>query len=246
MAKLTLTSSAELAAERIEGGTSRRFSPDGYSLWIEILDLVPGGGLSWDPAVGDEAVYVVSGQADVVSDGSLVGCCPASGAMIVEQGACVELSAGEEAQVVRFGSAEPVGVNGGGVHVFGARGWGFSGDPKGTHATWFADSSWESTPLTLLRVERATPRSGPAHHHSRDEIIYLLEGSISLGSLEAAPGAILCIPANVRYRITAGPTGYCFLNYRSGPATQVYKRGSAPLPETVAARGGHTTNDRPE
>ena len=247
MAKLSLTPLAEVAAESTAGGTSRRFSPDGYSLWIEVLDLESGGGLTWAPADGDEAVYVVAGEADVTEfgpDGRRSACCPTGGAVIVEQGARAALTSVGRGQLVRFGSTDPVGVYGHGVNVFGPRGWGFSGDPAGTHATWFSDSTWESTPLTLLRVERDTPRQGPAHHHSQDEIIYLLDGSISLGSLEAEPGAILCIPANVRYRITAGPVGYRFLNYRSGPAAQVYERDSAPLFENVAARDGYLTDDR--
>ena len=247
MAKLTLMPLAELAAEPVAGGASRKFCPDGYSLWIEVLDLAPGAGLTWAPADSDEAVYVAAGETDVAqakSGGRQVCRCPTGGAVIVEQGASAELSSVGTSQVVRFGSTHPVGVNGGGVHVFGSRGWGFSGDPAGTHATWFADSTWESTPLTLLRVERDSPRQGPAHHHSQDEIIYLLDGSITLGALEAAPGAILCIPADVRYRITAGPTGYRFLNYRSGPAAQVYERYSAPLLENVAAGDGYLTGDR--
>lgn len=247
MAKLNLMPAAEVAADSIAGGTSRRFSPDGYSLWIEVLDLEPGGGLTWAPADGDEAVYVAAGETDVVeygADGRRAGCCPAGGAVIVEQGARAVLTSVGDCQLIRFGSTEPAGVLGRGVHVFGSRGWGFSGDPAGTHATWFSDSTWETTPLTLLRVERDTPRQGPAHHHSRDEIIYLLDGSVSLGSLVAEPGAILCIPADARYRITAGLAGYRFLNYRSGPATQVYERDAAPLLENVAARGGYLTDDR--
>ncbi|WP_419848915.1 hypothetical protein [Candidatus Poriferisocius sp.] len=247
MAKLSLTPLAEVVAESIAGGTSRRHSPDGYSLWIEVLDLEPGGGLTWAPADGDEAVYVAAGETDVVeyrADGRRAGCCPPGGAVIVEQGARAVLTSVGVCQLVRFGSTAPVGVFGRGVHVFGPRGWGFSGDPAGTHATWFSDSTWESTPLTLLQVGRDTPSQGPSHHHSQDEIIYLLDGSISLGSLEAEPGAILCIPANVRYRITAGPAGYRFLNYRSGPAAQVYERDSAPQFENVAARHGHLTDDR--
>lgn len=247
MAKLSLMPVAEVAADSIAGGTSRRFNPDGYSLWIEVLDLEPGGGLTWAPADGDEAVYVAAGGTDVIeygADGRRAGCCPTGGVVIVEQGARAVLTSVGACQLIRFGSIHPVGVFGRGVHVFGPRGWGFSGDPAGTHATWFSDSSWESTPLTLLRVERGTPRLGPAHHHSQDEIIYLLDGSITLGALEAAPGAILCIPADVRYRIAAGPVGYRFLNYRSGPATQVYERDSVPLLENVAARDGYLTDDR--
>lgn len=247
MAKLSLTPLAEVATESISGGTSRWFSPDGYSLWIEVLDLEPGGGLTWAPADGDEAVYMAAGEADVTEygpDGRRSARCPTGGAVIVEQGARAALTSVGTGQLVRFGSTDPVGVYGRSVHVFGPRGWGFSGDLAGTHATWFSDSTWESTPLTLLRVERDTPRQGPAHHHSQDEIIYLLDGSVSLGSLGAEPGAILCIPADVRYRITAGPAGYRFLNYRSGPAAQVYERDSAPQLENVAARDGYLTDDR--
>ena len=247
MAKLSLTPLAEVAAESIAGGTSRRFSPEGYSLWIEVLDLEPGGGVTWAPADGDEALYVADGEADVIEyrpDGRRSACCSAGGAVIVEQGARAALTSVGACQLVRFGSTDQSGVYGRGVHVFGPRGWGFSGDPAATHATWFCDSTWESTPLTLLRVERVTPRQGPAHHHSQDEIIYLLDGGISLGSLDAEPGAILCIPADVRYRITTGPAGYRFLNYRSGPAAQVYERDSVPLLENVVARDGYLTDDR--
>jgi quercetin dioxygenase-like cupin family protein len=54
----------------------------------------------------------------------------------------------------------------------------------------------------------------PIHSHTEDEIIYILEGEMLLGTKSLPKGSSLFVAANVRYGFKAGPEGVRFLNFR--------------------------------
>jgi quercetin dioxygenase-like cupin family protein len=69
------------------------------------------------------------------------------------------------------------------------------------------------------------------HAHRTDEIIYVLEGEMHLGSRVRTPGSSVLIPADTLYGFTAGPDGLRFLNFRATRDTSFVTRA-----ELVASR----------
>ena len=58
-----------------------------------------------------------------------------------------------------------------------------------------------------------------AHSHDQPELMYILEGEMTIGGERCRPGTVLRVPANTVYGpLTAGPEGVRFLVIRSGPA----------------------------
>jgi quercetin dioxygenase-like cupin family protein len=53
------------------------------------------------------------------------------------------------------------------------------------------------------------------HCHDEAEIMYVLKGSMELGSRTVGPGACIYVDGGVFYGFTAGPEGVHFLNFRS-------------------------------
>ena len=54
----------------------------------------------------------------------------------------------------------------------------------------------------------------PIHAHEQDEIIYVLEGEMLLGTKTLSRGSALFVAANARYGFKAGAEGVRFLNFR--------------------------------
>lgn len=52
------------------------------------------------------------------------------------------------------------------------------------------------------------------HSHDEDEIIYVLDGQMRVGSRTVGPGACLTVPGGVFYGFHAGPEGLRILNFR--------------------------------
>ena len=113
-----------------------------------------------------------------------------------------------------------------------------SGSREGSFARWYADSTCPTCRLCLIQVERSSSRLGPAHHHSQDEIIFVLGGAVGLGDRWLEPGNALFISRDARYRIGTGDAGYRFLNYRRDLSYQVYDPDDPPQLESALARGG--------
>ena len=66
-----------------------------------------------------------------------------------------------------------------------------------------------------LHEARAKPNAViEAHVHRTDEIIYVTEGELHLGSRVLTPGCSVYIPGDTLYSFKAGPTGLTFLNFR--------------------------------
>jgi quercetin dioxygenase-like cupin family protein len=53
-----------------------------------------------------------------------------------------------------------------------------------------------------------------SHAHLRDEIIFVVEGALILGSRVLLPGSSVYIAANTLYSFRAGPEGVHFVNFR--------------------------------
>jgi len=53
-----------------------------------------------------------------------------------------------------------------------------------------------------------------SHAHLRDEIIFVIEGSLQLGSRVLEPGSSVYVAANTLYSFRAGPHGVRFVNFR--------------------------------
>ena len=228
--------------------SSRRLESAGYSLWVCESELRDGGEIHWRGESAEEAVYVLSGALDVEGRE-----CPSDGALIVESGAHAIARAVGPTQILHFGPSDlsppsggpygPPDAEGHGVHVVGPDGWFTSGSREGTFARWYADSTCPTCRLCLLQVERSSAREGPVHHHSQDEIIFVIAGAIGLGGRWLEAGTALFISAQARYQLRTGDAGYRFLNYRRDLSQQVYDRADPPQLESALARGGVEVGD---
>jgi quercetin dioxygenase-like cupin family protein len=229
---------------------SRLGSPEDYPLRLAVTELDDGGTLSWGTDHGDEAVYVMEGGLDV--DGHVA---PADGAVIIESGVAAKATAVGTTRVAHFspersdppldGLYGPPSAEGHTVHVLGPGAWYASGGRENVVARWFADATCPTCRVQLLHVARngASNGQGPAHSHTQDEIIHVLHGSVMLGKKALTAGMSLCIPADIRYRISGGPDGYAFLNFRRDVSEQVYGGDRATELEGGLARGGVLVND---
>jgi quercetin dioxygenase-like cupin family protein len=256
MAKMTairrdeVDAGADYQAPRRATGvrSSRRLSPPGYSLWLCESELDDGGTITWSAPHGDDGVYVLDGSLQV--DGRSV---PRGGAVIVESDASAVATADGPVRLVHVGTTSdaapvggllgPAGAAGHGVHVVGPGGRFLSGQREGVRAVWFADSTCDTCRIALFTVEAPGRKDGPAHHHSQDEIIFVLDGGISMGRSVYGPGSSLCIPGGTRYAFTGDPGGHVFLNFRADVSEQFNNRSQPGVRETALARGGHAVVD---
>jgi len=227
---------------------SKALSPPGYSLWLCESELDDGGTVTWGREHGDDAVYVFEGALDV--DGHV---CPAGGAVIVESGAACVARAVGATRIAHYGCASdappsnglfrPPKPDGHGVHVLGPGGHALSGAREGVKATWFADSTCDTCRCALLLVENEHEMKAPSHHHSEDEIIFLIRGAITMGAYTYGAGTALSIPGNARYGFTGLAGGHAFLNFRRDASNQTNGRDEEPMLETALARGGELVDD---
>jgi quercetin dioxygenase-like cupin family protein len=212
-----------------------------------VAELDDGGDLAWGDRHGDEAVYVLAGQLEV--EGRV---CPTGGAIIVEAGVPTVATARGPATIAYCSPADadspsdgiygPPDPDGHIVHIVGEKGWFRSGHRENVVAIWFADSTCPTCRISLFRVDHVAGHSGNLHSHSQDEIIYVLTGSVRLGSQDYGPGTALNIPANIHYRVSY-PDGADFLNYRRDVSEQRKGRDGPPQLEGGLARGGEFVGD---
>jgi len=254
MAKLSILSKDDVPEQPYPGRwrssgvrSARQLSPDGYSLGLVLADIDAGGTVAWEGPHGDEGVYVLSGEVDV--DGRR---CPAGGAVIVESGVDATMTAVAPTTVIHCAPATadppseglygPPDADGHAVHVVGPGGWFESGQREGVRATWFADATCPTCRIQLFRVEHPPGFAGNFHSHSQDEIIFVLDGIVSLGPRGYGPGTALNIPADVTYRVSY-PEGATFVNFRRDASEQTYGRDGPPVLEGAIARGGRLVED---
>lgn len=68
--------------------------------------------------------------------------------------------------------------------------------------------------LNSLEPDRVVP----PHVYSMDEVMYVIEGQMTVGERVCGPGTILYNKAFHEYGFTVGPEGVLFLNVRNGLA----------------------------
>jgi quercetin dioxygenase-like cupin family protein len=211
------------------GVEARLVSPADFPLWLVRARLAAGKRITWGRDHGDEALYVVDGEVEV--DGRA---CPAGGSVVVEAGVATELVAPAGAAIVHVGRHG--GPTGGGetVHVVGPGGtYARVGDGKDTR--YFADSECPTCDVTLFTTGRSMHHESPAHSHSADELLHVLDGEIVVGRRRLGPGTTIAIHADRRYAFHS--EGFRFLNYRPTLATMTVDRSAPPIEEGPRAHG---------
>lgn len=244
------TSTYQAPREVTGAVTSKRLSPEGYGLWLCDAQLGDGATIAWSGDHSDDALHVMAGELDVGGRR-----CPSGGAVIVESGAVATAVAVGPTRVLRVGSSDPKPSEWGplgppafdrrAVHVVGPGGMFATGEPERVHAVWFSEGTCDTCRAQLFEVT-APPDDEPwgkAHSHSQDEIIYLLDGSVSMGAYAIEPFTALPIRADVRYALVGGAEGHRFINFRRGVSVQTHAYDPEPLVETAFARGGRATAD---
>jgi hypothetical protein len=211
------------------GVEARLVSPDGFPLWLVRARLAAGERITWGDDHGDEAVHVVTGDVEV--DGRH---CPAGGSVIVEAGVPAVLEAPLGAGIVHVGRYG--GPTGGGetVHVVGPGGT-YARTGEGRDTRYFADSECPTCDVTLFTTGRAMRHESPAHSHSADELLHVLDGEIVVGRRHLGPGTTIAIHADRRYAFHS--EGFRFLNYRPTLATMTVDRSAPPIEEGPRAHG---------
>jgi quercetin dioxygenase-like cupin family protein len=90
---------------------------------------------------------------------------------------------------------------------------------------------------TLYEVQFVPGTEIPPHVHDRDEIIYIVDGEMQLGSRTLGAGSSIFIAANTLYSFRAGQAGLRFLNFRTtGDARTI------PKAEFLASRASSTSS----
>jgi quercetin dioxygenase-like cupin family protein len=214
------SSSTYAIARDVSGvGWSKQISPDDYSLFLVVSELADGAVMRWDTEHGDEAVCVLEGELDV--DGHR---CPPGGAVVIEAGVACTVVAIGDTRVAHYGPTDatppadgllgPAQPDGRGVHVVGDGGWFRAGNDTYSQ-TWWADSSCPTCRICVFRIEHPDgPDNDLPHHHTQDEIIYVLDGELRLGSYRCPAGTAISIPAHMRYSLRSDGKAFSFLNYR--------------------------------
>ena len=71
-----------------------------------------------------------------------------------------------------------------------------------------------------IHINSMEPNSAAEpHSHSEDEVIYIVEGSLTVGDRTCGPGTVISMEKGTEYGFTVGQEGVRFLNIRHGLAT---------------------------
>jgi hypothetical protein len=143
---------------------------------------------------------------------------------VVEAGVACTATAVGATRVAHYGPTDPTppadGLlgpaqeHGRGVHVVGDGGWFRAGNDTYSQ-TWWADSSCPTCRIRVSRIEHPdTPDTDVPHHHTQDEIIFVLEGELRMGAYRCPAGTAISIPAHMRYTLRSDGKAFKFLNYR--------------------------------
>jgi hypothetical protein len=207
------------SAELIHG------SPDG--LWAHRIEFEDGAEITWNSEHGEEACYVLSGALDVAGQ-----TCRSGGAIVIERLAQPVLRALGPTTAIYLGSESvPFQKQGDMVHIVGPRGT-FASHAAHHDIVFFAEATCAGCELMLFTTARNTDHVQEPHSHSQSEILFLLQGSISMGSYQFGPGDTIAISADRRYGFRSGPEGFAFLNFRPALSWMTERDG------TIRPEGG--------
>ena len=82
----------------------------------------------------------------------------------------------------------------------------------------------EKGPWIYLINVRTPNFTVDAHSHSEDEVIYIVEGQLTVGDRVCTPGTVIFFEKETDYGFTTGPEGVRFMNIRPGP-THIRSKG---------------------
>lgn len=198
---------------------------DSFSLWVRRIALASGEPLSIVGTHGDEALYVQSGSLRLLPGDREV---EAGGAAVIEADAEASFAAGVDgATIVHFGPtdrAQPTGgaygppsVGARGVHLVGSGGI-VAIEQPGRSTRFFADSACDTCRITLFSTARDEEYRSSSHSHGEDEIIYVIDGSIQVGTTTLEPDMGVAIPGDEVYGFRS-EHGFRFLNFRRDVST---------------------------
>lgn len=69
--------------------------------------------------------------------------------------------------------------------------------------------------LQLFEIKYKPGAAVDVHAHHEDEIIYIVDGSMKVGTRELLPGSSIFVAGNTLYQFRAGDNGLRFLNFRA-------------------------------
>jgi hypothetical protein len=207
-----------------------------FPLQLHLHRLSAGQSLGIGPLTVECVAYVWHGEAE--SGGKAI----ASGSsIIVEQGQSVSVSgAGEGAELLVFSAANASATQspGGHVHLLTPDRVPRYGSDEGHSGGLHADSDCPTCSVWLHEnhFPPAEPLSeeqqkGGIHSHSEDEIIFVIDGEMRLGTKPAGPGTALAIAADTLYSFSPGPGGLSFINFR------------AAMPRDIKFANGHSMSE---
>lgn len=181
----------------------------------------------------DTLVYVWTGT--VAVHGVRLG---ERSSLIMERGASAEMSAVDGAAALLFFTPKEQRRSDGAVpslrllprervpHNPDLGGQGFAG------GCLHADASDASCRLWLHENDFYVGDSPVAvHSHSEDEIIFVRDGGLRVGSRHYGPGAALAIAAHTKYGFQVGPAGLSFVNFRASAPTYTSDDGKISMDE---------------
>jgi hypothetical protein len=229
MTKISIGTPAKARAVPLPQGLSGKGEARAYfdgdaPLHLHELHLAPGETLAIGRHEADFLAYVWRGS--VTAGGAAL---PAGSSLIAEAGSRIEAAAGDEGAVLlgfAAAHAAPGARAGGHVHLLpadrvprAAELGGASGVGGAMHAdadcdgcaVWLHENHFPGSPgLPPEEQQRGV------HSHSEDEIIFVIDGEVRLGTRLYGPGTALAIAADTLYSFTPGPAGLSFINFRAG------------------------------
>jgi hypothetical protein len=191
-------------------------------------------------AVGiDKLIYVWSGAVEAGGHRLAKG-----SSLIVERGSALNVSgSGVDAVVLAFSAATSSASpkRGGNVHLLPAQNAPRSdnlGGTGGVTGVMHADADCPTCEIWLHEnrfpgrdISRIDEEAG-VHSHTENEIIFVIDGEIRLGSKLYGPGTALAIAADTLYSFTPGPKGLHFVNFRAAKPGDIRFANGRAISET--------------
>jgi hypothetical protein len=209
-------------------------------LHLHLHEIAPGQVLRIEQSDADRLAYVWHGA--VEAGGAVL---PQGSSLIVEHGRSLEITGGDvPSQVLTFAAAHAPATPraGGHVHLLPADriaraapdalssgvsgGMHFAADCP-TCEIWLHENRFPGSP-GLPPEEQAKG----VHSHTEDEIIFVIDGEIRLGTKLYPPGTALAIAADTLYSFTPGPDGLAFINFRAGMPGDIHFANGMSMSET--------------
>ena len=202
------------------------FAGERHPIHLQLHRLGPGATLRIDGAARDRLVYVWEGA--IAAGGRTMD---RGSSLVVEFGASLTLTAGSEGATVlsyKLRDRDADARAGGHVHLMPTeivpRTAGMSGSTIGGGIHFLADCP---TCTLWLHENTFEPDNEIApHSHSKDELIFIREGSIRLGTKLYPRGTAILLHADTNYGFSSGPNGMGTVDFRGSAPNINYPDGS--------------------